>query len=153
MPYLSSNSWHTTPSINSTVLTTPVGDDRNPSDIQVQHWQTPHTENPGLSGWVGARVMNPPEGEAMYTCLTSGVAFLLNISDYFWNNWIEYIKLYKTVTCLDTAGWQPSKGGESNTCHIKVCKFICFVKRKVKKNINYHYTPIEIAPHPPYLWM
>jgi len=105
MPYLSNNNWQTTPSINSTVLTTPVGDDRNPSDMQVQHWHTPHTENPVLSGLAGARVMNPPEGEAMYTCLTSGVAFLLNIlSDYIWNNWIEYMKLYKTVTCLHTAG-------------------------------------------------
>ena len=47
--------------------------------MQVQHWQIPHTEKPGLSVCVGVRVMKPPEGDAMYTCLTSGVDFLPNI--------------------------------------------------------------------------
>ena len=47
--------------------------------MQVQHWQIPHTEKPGLSVCVGVRVIKPPEGDAMYTCLTSGVDFLPNM--------------------------------------------------------------------------
>ena len=79
MPYWRSSIWHTMPNINSTILTTPVGVAKNPRDMQVQHWQIPHSEQPGLSDRVGVRVMNPPEGEAMYTCLTSGVAFFPNM--------------------------------------------------------------------------
>ena len=79
IPYLRSSNWHTIPNINSTILTAPVGVERNPSEMHVQHRQIPHREQPGPSEWVGVRVINPPDGEAMYTCLTSGAAFFPNI--------------------------------------------------------------------------
>ena len=67
--------------MNWTDLTKPVGVVMNPREksTHVQHLQIPHTEKPVLACWVGARVMNPPEGEAMYTCLTSGTGFFANM--------------------------------------------------------------------------